>query len=376
MCVFIQACPLTFLDPGIPLDAIRQSIDLDGLDNRIIDLDPNRPLQDQVDAIPDITEFEKAEIRKSDRLAFLSSNDDDDDNDEPTQPMNIMQTVDVIHQAYVRRKDALHELEDEMDPKKQTFKHRVLKSLFQKPPQKKKVAKSLVADEKDDAPTTAKTTKVKQTVQPPSNTIAANDDEPKRESKVQFTKHDDNKKNVMEEEKVVEESANVPPASSEAALPQETKPATPKEAAAVMYYSATPANPLPIFEPKTSTRKRPKKPYKSLTKIGTVKYSIARTNEDLEDAKQELAQRQVITASLLTQVQALEAQLKEKDEMVEQLQHDLYDLDPDDPLVPRINGREEDDEERAGVLPEVDRSDVVKKRLSKLSLAPASLRLL
>jgi hypothetical protein len=359
------------------LDAIKQAISLDDLDSRIIDLDPNRPLQDQVNAIPGITEKEKEDIRKSDRLAFHTGGDNDDDE----EPLDIHQTVDVIHQAYVRRKQALQQLEEEMNPKKQTLKHRV-KSLFQKPvravsPSRKDKEKKKEKD-KEKIPTDNEAPKDKEQQATETKPAAVVEDKmtdlPKRESRVSF--HDET---LLEEEKMEETKnsmSSVPTAAEdkpENAAPQATTPTL--AVPVVTYYPV--AAPLPTFEQQQQKkRKKPKKQFKSLTKIGTVKYSIARTTEDLERAKQELAQRQVITSSLLTQVQILQVQLKEKDEIVENLQHDLYDLDPNDPLVPSITPKEDPESQDSGVVNDVDRSDVVKKRLSKLSYSPPSLRLL
>eukprot|EP00980_Cylindrotheca_fusiformis_P012309 scaffold3015_cov122-Cylindrotheca_fusiformis.AAC.4 len=353
---------------GIPVDAVRQSIELDGLDARIIDLDPNRPLQDQVDNIPGITDEEKEEMRKSDRLAFYTGDNGDD------QPMNITQTVDVIHEAYVRRKQALQQLEDELDPKKQTLKYKV-KSLFQKPLQPMSGPRR--AKDRDGKPESSKPNG--EDSQARSQTASERDS-----SRVQFMQYpmetvEEDKEDVASVPSIQEEGmpgVSVPeegtasltvPDSPPESTPQETKPTS----APARYYSAIPATPLPIFEEK-ETRK-PKKQFKSITKIGTVKYSIARTNEQLAVSKEELAQRQVITGSLTTQLQSLEAQLKEKDEIIANLQHELYDLDPYDPLVPRVTP--EEDEESSGPLKSVDRSDVIKNRLSKLSYTPASFRL-
>jgi hypothetical protein len=365
------------------LDAIKQAIALDELDPRIIDLDPNKPLQDQVNAIPDITEKEKEDVRKSDRRAFHTGGGGDNNDDEP---LDIHETVDILYQAYVRRKQALQQLEEEMNPKKQTLKRRV-KSLFQVPvgalsPTRKDKEKKKKKD-KEKTPTDNEAPKVEvQQAKKLKMAVAVVvvkeevteelTEELKRESRVSFQ----DQTTLLEKKKVEEtkDSMSSVPTTAEDKPEDAPQATTPTPAIPVMFYPA--AAPLPTFE-QQKKRKKPKKQFKSITKIGTVKYSIARTTEDLKEAKQELAQRKVITGSLLTQLQSLQVQLKEKDDIVEKLQHDLYDLDPDDPLVPRITLKEENPESQdTGIKNNVDRSDVVKKRLSKLPYTPPSVRLM
>jgi hypothetical protein len=71
---------------GILLDGIKQACEVDGHDSRILDFDPNRPLQDQLDESNNLTGAEKAEI------LFNATGQG--------HPEGVAESVEILHEAY------------------------------------------------------------------------------------------------------------------------------------------------------------------------------------------------------------------------------------------------------------------------------------
>ncbi|KAL3942422.1 MAG: hypothetical protein SGBAC_003381 [Bacillariaceae sp.] len=392
------------VDVGIPKQAIENSMEMDGLDVRIMSLDPNRPLQDQVDDIPDMAEEEREKLRRNDQLAFLRD-------DDIFEPLTVEETVDMIHRAYERRAYFMQEMDDERNRNKQKLSNKLLKKLGkgrappppliepkrrELPPQPEEEEEQEQEEEEEEEKQEAEppaTPPPKAT--PPKAAFFARAPAPPAIETPTEVKRTSNRVSWSDREHVVTTEDVDSSLRGDMPLPDTPStlggPSTPPPKGSPMsmdtadssqqspvFFPADPDDKLPAFQSdqdlknigKNNSKRRP---FKAVTKLGSTKHAVVRTKEELRAAQKELAQRTVITNSLKTQLESLEKALARKEAEVENLQHELYELDPNDPLCTDTTSRQLEPEAPSSPFKNIDRSDVVKARMNKLSILPRTL---
>ncbi|CAJ1943617.1 unnamed protein product [Cylindrotheca closterium] len=386
---------------GIPMQGIQQAMEMDGLDIRIMSLDPNRPLQDQVDDIPDMSEEERETLRRGDQLALMRD-------DDIFEPLTIDETVEMIHRAYERRAYFMQELEDERNPEKRKLQKKLMKKLGkgrappppliepkrrELPPKPEEEGKG---EEEEEENKIERRPAPSPRARPASSPLTVDTTvPPKRSSRgVSWS----NREQVTTTEDIDSSLRGEPRSQSRIHTPSSVSSthatmgtpraaATPSPKGGLLSADTADSQP-PVLFPEPDDKlpgfysdeellriSKKRRPFKPVTKLGATKYAVARTKEELAQAEKELLQRTVITNSLKTQLERLQKALEEADMDVEDLQHELYQLDPADPLCTRPSKQEEKQDEDGPSSPfkNVDRSDVVKARMSKLSIMPRTL---
>ncbi|CAJ1934989.1 unnamed protein product [Cylindrotheca closterium] len=92
---------------GVPPDAVKQSCEFDGWDPRVMDLDPNRPLRDQLYSDRTWKKSEKEDLLLNIRLCMGQESAQEDTGN------GLVETVDNVFQAYCKKKESieLHRIE-------------------------------------------------------------------------------------------------------------------------------------------------------------------------------------------------------------------------------------------------------------------------
>ena len=124
------------------MDAIKQNCAMDGWDPRILDLDPNQPLEDQLLFNKTLTDEEKEDM-------LYSANHSTDDSDD--EPGDIHEIVERIHEAYCKRKEVLdnHLLEENKKKEAKKWIGQDWGSLLRKPKERTPVVSPTTEKESD-----------------------------------------------------------------------------------------------------------------------------------------------------------------------------------------------------------------------------------
>ncbi|KAL3940341.1 MAG: hypothetical protein SGBAC_005112 [Bacillariaceae sp.] len=93
---------------GVPFDAVKQCCEFDGWDPRVMDLDPNRPLRDQLYSSRTWKKSEKEDLLLNIRLCMGQETTEEDKGN------GLVEIVDLVFEAYCKKKESIETHRKEM----------------------------------------------------------------------------------------------------------------------------------------------------------------------------------------------------------------------------------------------------------------------